>query len=137
MPELPEVETVMRGLQARLEGRTILRARLHRADMRWAFPSGLAERLTGARVAGFRRRAKYILMRLDGGDSVLIHLGMSGRMVIGPLRANDPAGALAPAHEHLTLETDDGWRVGFVDPRRFGCVDLVLTASEDGHRLLA
>ena len=83
--------------------------------MRWAFPLGLATRLTGAYVIGFRRRAKYILMRLDGGDSVLIHLGMSGRMLIGPAGAND-----IPLHEHLTLETEDGWRVGFVDPRRFG-----------------
>jgi formamidopyrimidine-DNA glycosylase len=70
-------------------------------------------------------------MRLDGGASVLIHLGMSGRMVLGPAGRND-----IPLHEHLTLETDDGWRVGFVDPRRFGSVDLVATAEEDGHRLL-
>jgi formamidopyrimidine-DNA glycosylase len=131
MPELPEVETVMRGLQARLQGRVIANARTNRDGMRWAFPAGLAARLTGARVAGFRRRAKYILMRLDGGDSVLIHLGMSGRMVIGPAGLN-----ATPLHEHLTLETDDGWRVGFVDPRRFGSVDLVATAEEDAHRLL-
>ena len=132
MPELPEVETVMRGLQARLEGRIIRRARVHRPDLRWPFPPGLAARLTGARVSGFRRRAKYILMRLDGDDSVLLHLGMSGRMVIGRACAND-----IPAHEHLTLETEDGWRIGFVDPRRFGSVDLVATAAEDAHRLLA
>jgi formamidopyrimidine-DNA glycosylase len=132
MPELPEVETVMRGLRARLEGRTIRRARVHRADMRWALPPGLAARLTGAAVSGFRRRAKYILMRLDGGDSVLIHLGMSGRILIGPAAPDE-----VRRHEHLTLETDDGWRVGFVDPRRFGSVDLVLTAAEDRHRLLA
>ena len=132
MPELPEVETVMRGLRARLEGRVIVRAETHRENMRWAFPPGLAARLTGARVESFRRRAKYILMRLDGGASVLIHLGMSGRMNIGPRHPN-----AIPAHEHLTLETDDGWRVGFVDPRRFGSVHLVATAEEDGHRLLA
>jgi formamidopyrimidine-DNA glycosylase len=132
MPELPEVETVMRGLQARLEGRVIRHAAVHRADMRWPFPLNLAARLTGARVESFRRRAKYILMRLDGGDSVLIHLGMSGRMQLGPAGRN----ALT-LHEHLTLETDDGWRVGFVDPRRFGSVDLVATAHEDEHRLLA
>jgi formamidopyrimidine-DNA glycosylase len=131
MPELPEVETVMRGLRARLEGRILVRARTNRADMRWAFPPGLAARLAGARVEGFRRRAKYILMRLDGGASVLIHLGMSGRMVLGPAGSNT-----VPLHEHLTLETDDGWRVGFVDPRRFGSVDLVATEAEDEHRLL-
>jgi formamidopyrimidine-DNA glycosylase len=132
MPELPEVEWVMRGLAARLLGRTIVRAVAHRADLRWALPVGLAGRLSGARVIGFRRRAKYILMRLQGGDSALIHLGMSGRMLIGP----DRAGA-AVLHEHLTLVTDDGWRVSFVDPRRFGSVDLVATAAEDAHRLLA
>jgi formamidopyrimidine-DNA glycosylase len=132
MPELPEVETVMRGLRAQLEGRVIRRALVHRPDMRFAFPKGLAEVLTGARVAGFRRRAKYMLMRLEGGQSVLIHLGMSGRMVIEKAGRN-----AVPAHEHLTIETEDGTVVGFVDPRRFGSVDLVATAEEDGHRLLA
>jgi formamidopyrimidine-DNA glycosylase len=132
MPELPEVETVMRGLRAVLEGRTIRAASVSRPDLRWPFPAGLAERLAGARVEGFRRRGKYMLMRLSGGDSVLVHLGMSGRMVARP--AAD--GAAAP-HEHFALETTDGVRVGFVDPRRFGCVDLVPTADEEGHRLLA
>ena len=133
MPELPEVETVMRGLSAVLEGRTVRAASVARPDLRWPFPAGLAERLVGARVEGFRRRGKYMLMRLSGGDSVLIHLGMSGRMVAQPAKA--PVAA-AP-HEHMTLETTDGVRVGFVDPRRFGCVDLVPTEKEDGHRLLA
>jgi formamidopyrimidine-DNA glycosylase len=132
MPELPEVETVMRGLSARLLGRTIRRAQVHRPDMRWPFPPGLAETLTGATVASFRRRAKYILMRLEGRASVLIHLGMSGRMNISDVGRND-----IPRHEHLTLETTDGTRVGFVDPRRFGSVDLVLADREDQHRLLA
>ena len=132
MPELPEVETVMRGLQQRLEGRIIVRAKAHRPDLRWPLPAGLEKRLTGARVTSFRRRGKYILMRLAGGDSVLLHLGMSGRMVLGPLRPNQPT-----AHEHVVLETDDGWRLGFVDPRRFGSVDLVPTRQEDSHKLLA
>lgn len=132
MPELPEVETVMRGLRAGLQGHRIARAMLHRADMRWPFPPGLAQRLTGARVEGFRRRGKYILMRLDGGDSVLIHLGMSGHVVLGRVGRNDPV-----PHEHMVLETDQGWRLGFVDPRRFGSVDLVPTEREDSHRLLA
>ena len=131
MPELPEVETVMRGLQARLEGRTITRALINRPDLRWPFPPGLAARLTGARVESFRRRAKYILMRLSGGDSVLIHLGMSGRMALTLGIPN----SVTP-HEHMVLEVDDGWRVGFIDPRRFGSVDLVPTAREDEHRLL-
>lgn len=132
MPELPEVETVMRGLQARLEGRRITHAIAHRPDLRWPLPLGLERRLTGARVTGFRRRGKYILMRLEGGDSVLLHLGMSGRMLLTPRGSN----AETP-HEHLVLETDDGWRVGFVDPRRFGSIDLMPTADEDRHRLLA
>lgn len=132
MPELPEVETVMRGLAARLQGRRLVAASVRRADLRWALPPGLQARLQGAEVTGFRRRAKYILMRLSGGDSVLLHLGMSGRMVIRPRVAN----AEIP-HEHLVLETDDGWTVGFVDPRRFGSVDLVPTVDEDAHRLLA
>ena len=132
MPELPEVETVMRGLQARLEGRVLRRAVVRRPDLRWPLPPGLAERLTGARVTSFRRRAKYILMRLGSGWSVLIHLGMSGRMLVEPVGRND-----ITLHEHIELETDDGWRVGFVDPRRFGSIDLIETAQEDTHRLLA
>lgn len=132
MPELPEVETVMRGLAARLEGRVIRRAELRRADLRWALPEGLAARLQGRRVLGFRRRGKYILMRLEGGDSLLLHLGMSGRMVIA-----ERAPAIPIPHEHFVLETEDGGRVGLVDPRRFGAVDLVATAAEDSHRLLA
>ena len=132
MPELPEVETVMRGLQTRLQGRRIVRAAINRPDLRWPFPPGLADRLTGSKVLSFRRRAKYILMRLEGGDSVLIHLGMSGRM---NLTLGIPNAEVT--HEHMVLEGDDGWRVGFVDPRRFGSVDLVPTHAEDTHRLLA
>ncbi len=131
MPELPEVETVMRGLRARMEGRRIVRAAINRADLRWPFPVGLAARLTGAEVLSFRRRAKYILMRVSGGDSVLIHLGMSGRM---NLTLGIPNAEIL--HEHMVMEVDDGWRVGFVDPRRFGSVDLVRTDGEDRHRLL-
>ncbi len=159
MPELPEVETVMRGLAAVLDGRRIARAETTRPDLRWPFPEGLARRLTGATVTGFRRRGKYILVRLDTGESMLIHLGMSGRLVARPMagprvpwmgptgrfsdarghnydRMHDENGAPEP-HEHLVMETTDGTRIGFVDPRRFGCVDLMPTAAEDGHKLLA
>jgi len=132
MPELPEVETVMRGLAARLQGRVLRRAVLNRPDLRWPMPAGLTARLTGARVQGFRRRGKYFFVRLSGGDSLLVHLGMSGRMTVSP------DGLAAPTlHEHMVLTTDDGWRVSFVDPRRFGCLDLVATDAEDAHRLLA
>jgi formamidopyrimidine-DNA glycosylase len=151
MPELPEVETVMRGLAAVLVGRRIAEAELRRPDLRFPCPPDLARRLEGRRVLSFRRRAKFMLMRLDGGESLLIHLGMSGRMVArrlgeapaprsGPQgAASDARGHNAPpeAHEHLVLATDDGWRVGFVDPRRFGSLDLVPTAAEDAHRFLA
>ena len=122
----------MRGLAARLQGRVLRRAVLNRPDLRWPMPAGLAARLTGARVQGFRRRGKYFFVRLSGGDSLLVHLGMSGRMTVSP------DGLAAPTlHEHMVLTTDDGWRVSFVDPRRFGCLDLVATDAEDAHRLLA
>ncbi|WP_206935481.1 bifunctional DNA-formamidopyrimidine glycosylase/DNA-(apurinic or apyrimidinic site) lyase [Roseococcus thiosulfatophilus] len=151
MPELPEVETVMRGLAAVLEGQVIRMAELRRPDLRWPLPAHLAATLAGARVEGFRRRGKYMLMRLEGRESVLIHLGMSGRMVArhrdapfvprqGPQgAASDARGHNAPpeAHEHLVMETEGGWRVGFVDPRRFGSLDLVPREAEDSHKLLA
>lgn len=150
MPELPEVETVMRGLAAMLDGQEIADAGARRADLRFPLPERMAERLRGARILGFRRRAKYMLMRLDTGESLLIHLGMSGRMVarrigaavvprLGPQgRYSDARGHNAPpdAHEHVWLTTRDGWHVGFVDPRRFGCMDLMPTAGEDAHKLL-
>ncbi len=128
MPELPEVETVMRGLDGHLTGRVITRAVLHRPDLRWAIPPELPRVLTGAAVLGFRRRGKYFFMRLDSGVSLLVHLGMSGRMVINAPFAR---------HEHLTIETDDGGKVGFVDPRRFGSLDLIASADEDSHKLVA
>ena len=133
MPELPEVETAMRGLAAALTGRTIARVTLARSGLRWPFPENLAARLTDARVESFRRRGKYMLMRVHTGDSLLLHLGMSGRLVARPHLANTPP----PPHEHLTLDTTSGTRVAFADPRRFGVVDLVPTAHEDAHRLLA
>jgi formamidopyrimidine-DNA glycosylase len=131
MPELPEVETVMRGLRARLEGRVIVGATLHRPDLRWALPEGLATHITGSRIISFRRRGKYILMRVAGGTSVLLHLGMSGRILLGTTSVAPPR-----LHEHVVLETDDGTRLSFLDPRRFGAIDLVPTANEDEHRLL-
>jgi formamidopyrimidine-DNA glycosylase len=93
----------------------------------------LAATLTGRRVLGFRRRGKYILMRIEGGDSVLLHLGMSGRVVLDDTRANRPP----ERHEHVVIALRDGCRVGLVDPRRFGGIDLVPTAQEDQHKLLA
>jgi len=128
MPELPEVETVMRGLDGHLTGRRISIARLHRPDLRWVIPPELPAVLTGAVVLGFRRRGKFMLMQVEGGWSVLMHLGMSGRMLLN---------APHTLHEHFTLETECGHRVGFVDPRRFGALDLVRTVDEDSHKLLS
>jgi formamidopyrimidine-DNA glycosylase len=133
MPELPEVETVMRGLAARLEGRVLARVTAHRADLRWPLPRGLADAASGRRVTGFARRAKYILMRLEGGLTLILHLGMSGRIVLSPPGSNAPP----PPHEHVVFETGEGWRAGFVDPRRFGSLDLVATAAEAAHPRLA
>jgi len=141
----------MRGLATVLDGQVIRHAEMRRAGLRWPFPASLVATLTGARVEGFRRRGKYMLMRLEGRESVLIHLGMSGRMVArhrdaalvpkkGPQGlASDARGHNQPPelHEHLMLETEGGWRVGFVDPRRFGCVDLIPRAAEGSHKLLA
>jgi len=131
MPELPEVETVMRGLAARLDGRVLRRVAASRADLRWRLPD-LAP-VSGRRVLGLARRAKYILMRLEGGLTLLLHLGMSGRIELSPPGSNVPP----PLHEHVVFETDEGWRAGFVDPRRFGSLDLVRTGEEASHPRLA
>lgn len=120
MPELPEVETVCRGLAERLEDRVLARVDQRRADLRFPFPESLPERLQGRRVLRVARRAKYILIHLDDGMVLLCHLGMSGRMVLTPLPSLPPT-----AHDHLILETDEGWRITFNDARRFGSVDLV------------
>lgn len=131
MPELPEVETVMRGLAARLTGRRILRARTARGELRAKLPRSLAARLSGRRVEAIRRRGKYILVRLSGAETLLLHLGMSGRI---NLTSGDEVPGL---HEHLVIEMEDGCRVGFVDPRRFGLVDLLPTDGEEKDARLA
>lgn len=123
MPELPEVETTVRGLAAVLEGRRLTRIELRRADLRRPFPEGLGQRLTGARVTGLGRRAKYGLVATDRGDSLIFHLGMSGRWRIDPAEIG--------AHDHLLVETDEGLLLSLNDPRRFGSVDLVPTAELD------
>lgn len=119
MPELPEVETTVRGLAPILDGRRLARVVQRREDLRRAFPPDLAQRLTGARVTALRRRAKFGLIDTDRGDSMVFHLGMSGRWRIDPETLGK--------HDHLVLETDAGRRVALNDPRRFGSVDLVAT----------
>ncbi|MDE1148869.1 MAG: bifunctional DNA-formamidopyrimidine glycosylase/DNA-(apurinic or apyrimidinic site) lyase [Azospirillaceae bacterium] len=132
MPELPEVETVARGLALKMEGRTLVRVAQHRPNLRTPFPAGFVQRLTGRRVASIGRRAKYVLVRLDDDQTLLIHLGMSGSMVV----SRGPAG-LPGAHDHVVMETDDGSVVTFNDPRRFGLMDLVAEAELEAHPMLA
>src|SRR6187397_1018053 len=123
MPELPEVETTVRGLSRVLKGRRIERVEARRPDLRRAFPKDLGQRLTGARVTGLRRRAKYGLIDTDRGDTLVFHLGMSGRWRIDP--------ADIGAHDHVLIETEEGRRLSLNDPRRFGSLDLLATDSLD------
>ncbi|MEA3001729.1 MAG: formamidopyrimidine-DNA glycosylase [Sphingomonadales bacterium] len=125
MPELPEVETTVRGLIPVLEGRRLVRVEAKRADLRRAFPPDLRQRLTSAAVTGLGRRAKYGLIDTDRGDTMIFHLGMSGRWRIDPAE-------LGP-HDHLLLETDEGRVLALNDPRRFGSVDLVRTDALAAH----
>lgn len=121
MPELPEVETTVAGLRAPLEGQFLARVETRRADMRRPFPPDLRQRLTGARVTGLGRRAKYGLVDTDRGDTMIFHLGMSGRWVIDPDRID--------THDHLLLETGVGRVLALRDPRRFGFVDIWPSAT--------
>lgn len=120
MPELPEVETTVRGLAAFLEGERITRVTLNRPDLRRPFPADLVQVMTGATVTSLGRRAKYGLVHLDRGATMIFHLGMSGRWRIDP--------ETPEVHDHLLLETE-AHRFALCDPRRFGSVDLVPTAA--------
>ena len=121
MPELPEVETTVRGLRPVLDGQVLTGVEARRENLRRAFPPDLRQRLTGATVTGITRRAKYGLLATDRGDTMVFHLGMSGRWRV------DPGELLG--HDHLVLETAAGRRVALNDPRRFGSVDLWPTAA--------
>ena len=138
MPELPEVETVRRGLVPAMEGRRILQADIRRPDLRWPFPDGMAGRLTGAVVERLRRRSKYILADLSTAETLLIHLGMSGRMLVsgamqGAFHHDHPA---PERHDHVVLDMEGGARITFNDARRFGAMDLMATGAEGDHWLL-
>ena len=124
MPELPEVETTVRGLEPALFDRVLTRVDVRRPDLRRAIPVDLRQRMTGARVTGLSRRAKYGIIETDRGDSMIFHLGMSGRWRVDA----DVLGV----HDHLVLETDEGRVLALNDPRRFGSLDLVETAGRDG-----
>jgi formamidopyrimidine-DNA glycosylase len=123
MPELPEVETTVRGLRGVLEGVRLTKVEPRRADLRRAIPVDLRQRLTGARVTRLGRRAKYGLIETDRGDTLIFHLGMSGRWRIDP--------AELEKHDHLVIETEEGRRLALADPRRFGSLDLVRTEERD------
>jgi formamidopyrimidine-DNA glycosylase len=147
MPELPEVETVRRGLEPVLTGRVLARVEQHRPDLRRPFPERFAERLTGRRVAGLTRRSKYLLIGLEGGETWIIHLGMSGRILVethgpppypSPPRGEGTAShGKAGKHDHVIVTTDWGAVVTYNDVRRFGLMDLWPTADLDRHKLLA
>ncbi|WP_374764818.1 bifunctional DNA-formamidopyrimidine glycosylase/DNA-(apurinic or apyrimidinic site) lyase [Yunchengibacter salinarum] len=133
MPEMPEVETVMRGIQPALEGARIRRAEAFVPRLRFPVPADFGARLTGNRVVGLHRRSKYILATLADGWTLMLHLGMSGRVTISPAPPHPP-----PArHDHLLIETEGGARLVFNDPRRFGSVHLIRQGDLPGHRLLA
>ncbi|HUF86392.1 MAG TPA: bifunctional DNA-formamidopyrimidine glycosylase/DNA-(apurinic or apyrimidinic site) lyase [Thermohalobaculum sp.] len=159
MPELPEVETVRRGLEPVLAGRVIARVEQRRADLRWPFPERFAERLTGRRVAALGRRSKYLLIGLEGDgtppETWIVHLGMSGRILVAPTAPppHSPTQGSAPRpgtvgafhhappvpdkHDHVVIVTDAGAVITYNDVRRFGVMDLWPSAEIGRHRLLA
>lgn len=130
MPELPEVETVCRGLAPVLETRCFRRITVRRGDLRRKVPHDLAQKLEGVRIEKVTRQAKYILIPFENGQTLLVHLGMSGRMVI------DDGRAPLQKHDHVVFETDHGARIRFHDPRRFGMMDVVSTATLEKHKAL-
>ena len=147
MPELPEVETVRRGLAAGMAGRRLVSVTARRPDLRLPLPRDFAARLKGREVLGVDRWAKYLLLHLSDGLTLLVHLGMTGRFTIFPPTGGmrnlgdayyEPAAADgAPGlHDHVLMTLDDGTRIVFTDPRRFGVMDLVPTADLKEHRLL-
>lgn len=138
MPELPEVETVRSGLAPAMEGVRIDKVDVNRPDLRWPFPDRMAARLAGARIKALRRRSKYILADLSTRETLIIHLGMSGRILI----SGDPLGQFhhdhpsPEKHDHVVFHMANGARVTFNDPRRFGAMDLAATDAIDDHMLL-
>ena len=135
MPELPEVETVRRGLAPVMEGRTILRVEQNRPDLRFPFPSRFIERLTGARISRLGRQAKFLTVSLSTDEILVMHLGMSGRFTIN----GGPAASFAhetggnPKHDHAVFHIEGGVTVTYNDPRRFGFMELWPAASFDEY----
>jgi formamidopyrimidine-DNA glycosylase len=142
MPELPEVETVRRGLAPVMQGARFTKVEAHRGDLRWPLPQDFAQRLQGQRVEKLRRRAKYLLADLSSGDVLIMHLGMSGSFhVAQPAGAHTPgayyhAHARNSAHDHVNFHMSSGALISFNDPRRFGMMKLVRRADLDKEPLL-
>jgi len=139
MPELPEVETVRRGLEPALAGARLSRVEARRPDLRFPLPDGFVQRLTGARIERLDRRAKYLLAPLDRGDTLIMHLGMTGRFEVEESgRATSPGDFVQavppdPKHAHVLFETEEGARITYYDPRRFGFMDLIPTEGLEQH----
>jgi formamidopyrimidine-DNA glycosylase len=131
VPELPEVETVKLGLQATVEGRRFIFVEARRGDLRIPFPEDFENRLTGRRVQRLWRRAKYIMADLDGGETLVIHLGMSGRFAV----YTEGHGCGLGKHDHVVFDTDAPARIVFTDHRRFGLMTIVETAALESHKL--
>jgi formamidopyrimidine-DNA glycosylase len=142
MPELPEVETVRRGLQPAMEGARFAKVELRRGDLRWPLPKDFAQRLEGKTVTGLGRRAKYLFADLSSGDVLLIHLGMSGSFHVFQEVGSKALGryyherAQHAAHDHVVFHMSSGAIVTFNDPRRFGSMKLVARAKLDAEPLL-
>jgi formamidopyrimidine-DNA glycosylase len=143
MPELPEVETVRRGLAPHLVGRRLVRVAARRPDLRFPLPEGFVQRLTGARVVDLRRRGKYMLAAIDRDETLVMHLGMTGRFVVEAAGVSEVPGEFAlappadPKHAHVVFETDAGAALTYFDARRFGFMDLVETATLESHARFA
>ena len=139
MPELPEVETVRRGLEPVLAGRVLSHVDQRRPDLRWPLPDQFAARLAGRTVTGLGRRSKYLLIGLDDGMTWIVHLGMSGRILVAGQTVGDFHHEMpAPGkHDHVVVTTDRGAVITYNDARRFGVMDLWPTADLEAHPLLA
>jgi formamidopyrimidine-DNA glycosylase len=145
MPELPEVETVRRGLAPLLEGRRIASVEARRPDLRFPLPERFVERLTGTQIIRLGRRAKYLLAELGSGETLTAHLGMTGHFAAeregetrgGPTLANSGARERDPRHDHVVFRFDDGLKLTYNDPRRFGYMDLIATDGLDRHPFFA
>ena len=144
MPELPEVETVRLGLIPVMSGRTIAFFEQRRDKLRWPLPTNMSERLKGVKILRLSRRAKYIQMHLDSDETLILHLGMSGRILVHETITKKLKGVKSfkfnppqlEKHDHLVFHLDDGSQVIFNDPRRFGALDLVQSANLDSHAWL-